>query len=378
MAKVGLIFEAVIRDIASDGRGIAPHESGAVVFVPGVWTGETCRIKIVGKKGRAFIGQLVEVIMPSLARCEPPCAHHGFTKHECGGCPWMFVDYQQQLVAKQKRVTDYFERLGAEDKVQPIWAAEPLGYRNRAQFKTDGVELGFVAEGTNQIAAIQDCLILSPANRKTLEQLIRKLPNPNWVPAKREKWLTLDIDENTDFENVSVNKRLPFQQGNSRQNIRMREWLTEKADTSGCNTILELFCGSGNFTEVIANADRHILAVEGDQQAIQTLSEKKLPNVKSLVANLFDEKVFEKIYNLRNDFDTLILDPPRDGLKSKNKLLRKKNKMENIFYISCDLATLVRDIQFFQDNKYKIIEVQPLDQFPHTPHIETLVHLRLK
>ena len=71
-----------------------------------------------------------------------------------------------------------------------------------------------------------------------------------------------------------------------------------------------------------------------------------------------------------------MLDPPRDGLKIKGKLFDKKRGIKTVLYISCDLATLTRDVKFMQEQGFKIKEVQPVDMFPQTPHIEVLVHLQ--
>jgi len=73
-----------------------------------------------------------------------------------------------------------------------------------------------------------------------------------------------------------------------------------------------------------------------------------------------------------------VLDPPRDGLKNKTGLITKRQRFENILYVSCNLATLVRDLEHFGEQGYKVEEVQPLDMAPHTPHVEFLTHLRLK
>ncbi len=377
----GRPFEGRVRDIASDGRAVVAHPEGPVVFVPGLWLEELARIRVTAARGRAWQGEVVELLEPSPARRPAPCPHHGFSTAAaatpaCGGCPWMFVDYPEQLACMQHRVERAFERLGAADRVEPVWASpQVLGYRNRAQLKTDGEVVGFVAAGSRRIAPVQDCPVLSPHNRELLQHLRAQLPNPAWRPRRRDAWTTLDIDEEVQVQTVSVNARLPFRQANDAQNARMRDWLASLAAAFSGRSVLELYCGAGNFTEVLSAAGASVLAVEGDDAAVDALQRRNLPGVSVRRANLFAEDAFEQLSPGPGSFEALVLDPPRDGLKVTRGLVPKRSQLHTVAYISCDLATLARDVAFFQQHGFGVVSVQPLDQFPHTPHIECLVHL---
>ena len=379
--KKGETFVATVRDLASDGRGILSHPDGLTVFVPGVWPGEECRVRFVGLQNRLGLGELVELIKPSPARVTPPCPHHGFYSGDCGSCPWQFMDYQAQLHAKQERVNKAFARFNLSE-VQSIWASpNTYHYRNRTQLKTDGEVLGYLSANSNEIAAIQTCPVLTEVNQNTLQQLIAQLPNEAWRPniqqRKRLQWTSLNFDDSMSVADVLINKRLPFQQSHHQQNTAMRDWLRQRLSQLGeRGSVLELFCGSGNFTESIAaTISDDILAVEGDKQALEILASKNLTKVSTLCADLFDPHGYDRIYQLRKDFKILVLDPPRDGVKHIDKLLPKTTSIKQIFYISCNLATLIRDLQQMCERGFKITEVQPLDQTPHTPHIELLVAL---
>ena len=386
MAVINDIFLGEVRDLASDGRGVVVHPSGRTIFVDGVWVGEKGEFKITELKGRVGFAKIVDIHEASPQRIAPVCKHHGFGKNTCGGCPWQFMEYSAQLAAKQLRVTNELTRLNVRDQTQDIWPSSTVvGYRNRAQFKTDGTKLGFLAAHSRHITDVKDCVILSEKNRETLSAMRETMPNSVWRVSskdfKKQVWTSLDIDESTDISTVSVNQRLPFQQANSEQNQRMRDWLTTKLQEisvqlpNGMN-VLELFCGAGNFTEVIAQMDNtQVLAVESVSAALASLNAKKLSNVRTCEVNLFLETAFEKIYNQQRDFDVLVLDPPRDGLKNKKDLLPKKSKIKHVLYVSCDLATFSRDLAYFQENKFKVVEVQPLDQFPHTAHVELMAYL---
>lgn len=383
-AKKGEIFTATVRDLTSDGRGILSHPSGLTVFAAGIWPGETGDFRFTGLQKRIGSAELIQLSKPSPFRISPNCPHHGTVEGSCGGCPWQFIAYEEQLAAKQKRINKTLSFLPVEI-IKPIKPApNQFNYRNRAQFKTNGEEIGFLSAQSHTLAPVDDCIILTEKNRKTLRQLKSTLPNEAWHPKKNQQWMTIDIDEGVDHESIAVNSRRPFLQSNDKQNDVMREWLNDKLQNlQYSGTALELFCGSGNFTEIIAAANfEHIVAVDSVGEATQALEDKKLPKVKVVNADLYSEGVFPKIYAgkycKREDINTLILDPPREGLKNTEGLFRKKHKIENIFYVSCDLATFSRDMIFFAEQGFKAVEVQSLDISPHTPHMELLAQLRRK
>ena len=431
-------FTGTIHNLSSGGLGVCTHPSGRTVFVSGAWLGESGQFKIQRLKGWVGFANVVTLDVQSPHRVTPICSSHGYGANHCGGCSWMFVDYEAQLSAKQQRVKATLKRVLNEttsskapkrvgqwlERIETIWPSpNPLGYRNRAQLKTDGQKLGYLALKSNKLVDVEQCLILSPSNQQTLSALREKLPNTAWrtrepsqhsrrhaktslkgagnstqirgfnAPAgpvhghhKKRKvaWTTLDIDEDTDADNVQINRRLPFRQANSAQNQRMQTWLSERLQTiRGVSQsplkVLELFCGSGNFTEVIANAGfDDIVAVECIAQALQALDKKQLRNVSTTLCDLYDNKAFTTLMQTHHNADVLILDPPRDGLKTIDCLFThsaKCNSYRDVLYISCNLATFSRDLVTFVEAGFSVQQIQPLDQFPQTPHIELLCHL---
>lgn len=379
MPHVNECFTATVRDLSSDGNGIVEHNSGQVFFVPGVWTGEVAEFQITGFRKRFGFARLVKLVEPSPHRITAPCPHHGFDKKDCGGCPWQFMGYDAQLAAKETRVRNYLARLGVVDAIRPI-AGSPrqFGYRNRAQFKSDGRAIGYVGQGSSELAAIGDCPILTDHNRETLRQLLATLPNPAFRPERKSPWSTLDIDEGLGAETVSINRRRPFQQANSEQNGRMRDWLAEGiAGLDRRATVLELFAGSGNFTEVLAEAGFDAIhAVEGVGEALEALQGKSLAGVTTAMADLFSETGVARVAREMARTEILVLDPPRDGFPALETLLKTCRKLRHVFYISCDLATFSRDVKVLLDQGFRVEEVQPLDLFPHTPHVELLARLK--
>ena len=376
-------FDGTVRDLTAEGVGVVAHDSGQLYQVAGVWRGESGRFRVTGYRKRTGFAELVALTEPSPLRVTAPCPHHGVGSGDCGGCPWQFMAVEAQLQEKQDRVARVMAHLGVAEQVRPVWAAPAdLGYRNRAQLKSDGRRIGYMSARSNDLVAIEDCPVLSDHNRHTLAGLLASLPNRDFRPRGKHRWVSLDIDEDVTAASVSVNRRRPFRQGNSAQNRRMRAWLAERlaALPRPPERALELFAGSGNFTEVIAAAGvAEIVAVEGAAEALETLEERGLAGVSCQVANLFDNARVRELGMALADGHSattaLVLDPPREGFKAVEELLATVPTLTDILYISCNLATFARDVAVMQSCGFSVAEVQPLDQFPHTPHIELLATL---
>lgn len=391
-------FKAEVRDLTSDGRGVVSTPEGLSCFVAGVWPGEFGTFKRINSEGKVQQAMLLELEVSSPHRREAPCKFHGNTQAHCGGCAWQFISYEAQLAEKQKRVENALQRLQKDVLLNPILASGcEFSYRNRAQLKTDGTRLGFEAANSNALIAIDDCLVLSDKNRETLNDLRSALPNKIWEPkktrlnnsksnnksnknsnkknkSKKKRWTTLDIDENTNATTVSVNKRLPFQQGNTAQNKVMQVWLENNlAKLEKEVQVLELFCGSGNFTKIIAELGfDEIIAVEADHLAVDKLKQQALKHTKVLCANLYLDFELDSLLSQAKNAEVLVLDPPREGMKELSTICVRLRKLEAIYYISCNLATFCRDAKLLIDCGFNLKEVQAIDLFPQTPHVEVL------
>ncbi|MFK8040788.1 class I SAM-dependent RNA methyltransferase [Congregibacter sp.] len=376
--RPGQRFEGEVRDLSSDGQGIVAHPNGRVFFVPGVWRGEQGLFEVTGLKGRMGFARVLTLNEVSPRRRPSPCPHHGFTNDACGGCPWLFMDYCEQLKNKQQLVKKALQALNEKLEIASIWASpEELGYRNRAQLKTDGKRLGYVAGNSREIAEASDCLVLNEKNRSTLKNLRGKLPNHSWKPSRGKQWSTLDFDDDITAEEVVVNQRRPFRQGNTAQNQRMRDWLTERITSlNPQDPVLELFAGSGNFTEVLVNAGcKDIYAVDSFRPAVESLKDKALPGVSGHCSDLDRIGSAEELSAQLSRAGLLLLDPPREGLKNLADYLALAKQLHTVIYVSCDPATLTRDLKVALTHGFELQEVQPLDLFPQTPHVEVLTVL---
>ncbi len=363
-------FTGIVRDVSADGRGVVQAPDGQVVFVAGVWQGEKVEIERL-REGKSTSAELISLLQPSEARRAAECEYH--REGSCGGCPWMFVDYPAQLKQKQDRLSKVVERItGKAASCSMLGASQTLSYRNRAQFKSDGEKLGYVAQGTHEIVDVTHCPVLNVTNQVHLSALRQSLPNSGWRPSKKRQWTTIDIDD--ERGTPLVNQRQAFRQGNSEQNEQLRAWLRRRlANLSRPNTVFELFCGSGNLTEVIAEqVDVPVIAIEGDEMSLDALSARNLSKVKPVRVNLFSKHSIGDDMPICQSDIGVVLDPPRDGLKEREALKPWFTRAEWVVYVSCDLATWERDAAFLQSCGLDLDEATGLDMFPQTPHIETL------
>ncbi len=375
----GQEFVGLVKDVASNGLAIIEHSSGVVVFVRGAWEGEAVRIKIEQFKKRYAIGVLLEVVSACDVRVTPPCEHFSATPG-CGGCLWQFVSYPAQVAMKQLWVERQFARF-TDCIVSSIINSDDIWhYRNRAEFKTDGKKLGFLAAQSNTLIDVRACPILSGSVEQHLLSLRKKLPNSEWRSHNKKHPMTLlAVDDDLDVGSgvIEANVRRPFKQANEGQSQALKQWLSDVLDTDNkANVVLELFCGSGNFTQALSDMGyKQIIAAEVSEVAIDQLSGRRLDGVCAVQTNLFDDTALVQLCSDCKNAKTLVLDPPRDGLVCIQPLLQHKN-FENIAYISCDLNTCAKDVEQFVAAGYTVECIQPVDMFPHTPHVELCVLLR--
>lgn len=377
-------FQAKVRDLTNLGQGVVDRDDGRVFFVDAVWPGDEGEFEVISLEKRYGYARLVQLKRQSDQRREAPCPHQGYEVGKCGGCPWMIANYESQVHFKQKIVRHTLGRAFSKvdlEKIQPlITAPNEFGFRNRAQFKTDGKVLGYVSPGTQTIAAIESCLVLNERCSEILSKLKSKLPNSDWIPNPGRPWNFLEIDDEIDDQDFEKNKRRPFKQANTAQNERMRHWIEQRLSESDSKVALELFCGSGNFTEVMASSGqfKKILATEVSDESIFALQERKLQYVVPMKFDIFRRKSWYEIHNEIEDAELLLLDPPRIGFKRLYEVVELFDGLKEIIYISCNLSNLARDISRLIKRKWEITQIQPVDQFPQTPHIEVLLHLRNK
>jgi tRNA/tmRNA/rRNA uracil-C5-methylase (TrmA/RlmC/RlmD family) len=374
--KIGDRVSVVIHDIAFGGEGVGRLDQ-MVMFVPYVITGETVEAEIIEVKKNFARAKLIQVITASAEhRVEPACRYFG----ACGGCQYQHIDYAHQLRVKHKQISDLFERVGriSPERVQPVLPCpEPYGYRNRIMIRSQWngrakkLEIGFIRGDNNFVEDIEECKI---AERALNEQIQEVRANP---PPKGGIKIVLRVQP----ENWEV-PRDSFFQNNFFLLPKLVETVRDYLKAGGARHLIDLYCGVGFFGIEAADLMTSFVGVEYDQPAIQAarrnLANRKITNGEFLAAKV-EDVLPGLLQRFSSENTAVILDPPRKGCWPATLELLRETKPSQVIYVSCHPATMARDLNILcAEGVFDLAQVQPLDMFPQTQHVECVADLRCK
>ncbi|MEX0684159.1 MAG: class I SAM-dependent RNA methyltransferase [Dehalococcoidia bacterium] len=388
--------ELTLSDMAFEGGVVAGHED-RTVFVDYGLPGERVIAEIERERAGVLFGRVVEVLEASPDRVEAPCEYFG----ECGGCQWQHVSYERQLELKRQIVSDQLRRIGRfEDApVSPTVGAEnPWGYRNHVRFtaKSRG-EIGFVRRGTHRFLRIDRCLIADQWVNDVIPLLQGKAGGLHQVAIRRGV-NTGEVLVQPDL--ASIGAPVPsgqkyyheellghrfrisspsFFQTNSPQAERLIRLAEEGLHLQSEDTLADAYAGVGTFAVVLASRVKRVIAIEESSAAVAdaAVNAAGSPNIE-----YYCGKVEDVLSELLDEIDALILDPPRAGVHPAALQAVLRKAPSRIAYVSCDPATLARDLRLLVDGlsdgaHYELLDVTPVDMFPQTHHIECVASLRL-
>ena len=394
---------AKITDLDYQGRGITRID-GVVTFVENALLDEVVDLEIVKKSKKFNEAKLNSLKEESPNRVKVKCPYYEL----CGGCNLMHMNYDAQLLFKEQKVKNTINKFAKIDTlIKPIVKSpETFNYRNKITFHVFNGKIGFYEKRSNKFVQVDHCLICDDEINELLKQIkklnLTQVSNITIRVSKefREKMIILETTKDIEIpliENVTIYLKIGdnyiLKYGNSKIDERMNELLfkispsaffqvntfgaiklydqvKEYANLTGKETILDLYCGTGTIGLYLANKARKIYGVEINEDSIKDANENKKINkidnasFFALNANQFLEKITEKI-------DVLIVDPPRGGLDKKTIDSSLKLNPQKIIYVSCDVATLARDLNILKEF-YNIKEITPVDMFPNTYHCESV------
>lgn len=354
------------------GEGVGTDSEGNIYFVPRALPGDTVKVSVRSQDKKYCECDLLEVVTPSPERVESPCVYF----QHCGGCDWLHWNYSDQLKGKQKVIEHAMERTTlTPGKILPIIGAEnPLHYRNRVQLRMGGGNLGFFKKKSHDLVDIEECKISQPA----INEAIKKLRASGISKDGDIQKLELYLNESGLVKTVTnaAHGVEGFRQINEEQNSKLQKCVANYVQKANSKIVLELFCGNGNLTFSYLDWVENTIAIDSNEAAIAQAKQKrdalKRGSDESSVAFICDSvnrATSRKLpAEFRGDYDTLIVDPPRSGLQGAlNSLVHKK--LKNIIYISCSVQSFSQDVQCLK-NHFHFEEIQPVDMFPQTRHIE--------
>jgi len=374
-----------IEKLVYGGDGLARLD-GKVIFTPYVLPGEAVQADIDRVKNDLWRGRLIEVTSPSPSRVTPQCPYF----QRCGGCNYQHAGYAFQVDQKRSILREVLRRVGKiefDGEIEAI-TGEPWKYRNRAQLHIENGAIGYFEHGSHTLCAIDHCPIVSPVLNDAITKLNTELPAFRWFTGTVELFTNeTDVQVNVLdrvpppirplFESLGTSGSIEYDGFRVGRNsfFQVNRFLVDRlvdctvGDATG-DSALDLYAGIGLFSARLAKQFKQVTAVESSRGAFRDLEH----NVPSVVAE--NKTTEEYLAGLEKAPDRILVDPPRAGLGKQvvRELIRVRAPQLTI--VSCDPATLARDLQGLLASGYRIERMMLIDLFPQTFHLETVVNLK--
>lgn len=408
------------------GGAFLARVEGKAVFVPLTLPGEQARVRVVEDKRSYATAEVEEIQSPAPERIEPGCRHFG----ACGGCQYQHANYTAELGFKRAILRETLERAGAQVPVEiEAIAAEPWAYRNRIRLAFDAAgRVGYRGRRSHTVVPIEECPISAPILVKAATMLheviraARSSPHPTEVSLfcngdetavlasiafARPPKMRIDdiasawqasIPSLTGLEFQVEGRRneplrtiaqwgvasLPYAAAGFRYRVdqgsffQVNRWLVDslvERVTAGRSGKLawDLYAGVGLFARKLAERFERVMAVESAPVAIEALQE----NLRGVPGEAIRSDAIAFLRRQQNPAPELIVvDPPRTGLGPEMTAELARIAAPAVVYVSCDPATLARDLRALAGERYVIDSIAMVDLFPQTFHLETVVELR--
>ena len=385
-------LEVEIERILPGGYGLA-HSAGHTVFVSLAAPGDRLRVRVERQQGNVLFASIEEILAASPERIEPPCPYFG----RCGGCDFQQLTYENQLAAKAEIIRDCLHRIARiEDVPEIVVTPSPRAwrYRMRATWQIDQDErtIGYYERGSRRVCDVADCAVLVPQLEATLER-VRTTDWQEFPPGL--KHLDVVAGESgvslappfAEFETAELELKIgdevyhysaeSFFQINPGLLAPLIEFaLGDESRDQSSEAALDLYCGVGLFTLPLARRFAQVTGVEGNPVAVQ-FAKRNLHRAGLENARVVNAGVAEWIRRRALQTDFVLLDPPRAGAESAVIKGIIDARPKRVTYVSCDPATLARDLRKLFAAGFVIESLLAFDLFPQTHHVETVVRLHL-
>ncbi len=396
-----------IEKLVYGGDGLA-RVDGRVIFVPGTAAGETVRVRIAQVKPRFARAHLLGVVDAAPDRAPPCCRVEDRGTGETvqiPGCVYDHLVYAAELRAKQEQLDGFLGRLTRDAPVvflPPVAAPAPLHYRNKIVLHTDadGARLGYRLEPSHRILDLEACPLACDAINAALSALrasgaMSTLSGNTDVTFRYTRrdgavWWTDDRasadappDDLTE-ESPAGPLRVPrdgfYQVHPAVGDALVRTAALWFSEAPHCSDLLDLYCGVGVFGfACMAKGGTRLTGVESGRAAIAAarLNAKALGIPAAFHCRTLGRgglRFADYVTDARHT--AVVADPPRDGMDASVVRAFAESGVARLFYVSCDPATLARDLAvLLAPGEFRIVRAQLFDMFPRTAHFETLVEL---
>lgn len=379
--------------------GIALQDDGPVVFVRDALPGETVLVRLTSSGKRHLESELVSVVSPSPERVEPFCPLYGV----CGGCSLQHLGYAAQLFWKRKWIEKAFREFSGL-RIEGV-APSPLedGFRNRVTFCVSGGKPCLHAFRGDPVP-VRDCPALYSAGRAMLQEIwetgIPRGVESVVVRCSRSTGRTLvevvgpastlpeswrpAYGRRMGLRGEQLTERLlewefPVPPGGFFQaNTGAAELLLERVlEYSAGETVLDLYGGVGTFGIPLAVRGACVDSVESCAQAAASAGKAASMNGAEGFRSFpeRDASYLTRAVSRGMSFDTVILDPPRAGAGPGIMEMIARVARSRVIYVTCNPFTAARDAAVLSERGFHLKKAFPVDMFPHTDHVETVLLL---
>ncbi|MGE3062818.1 MAG: class I SAM-dependent RNA methyltransferase [bacterium] len=406
-------FKVQIEKIVSDGRGLG-RMNGIACFVPKTAPLDEITVRETKRKKNYVESEIVSIEKPSPMRIEPKCAYY----EECGGCDIQHIDYKNHAEIKTSILKELLSKNGGIELCKEIkyFSKEEFGYRNKITLSISEGRVGLLKEKTNRVIEIKECLICSDKINEVIADIrskiifdsrtekivikssrfgktlaafytdcereenvppfIREIKADSIVELLKDRTALYIKGKGTLSEiidgRVFTYSYPTFMQVNPGIANEMVSFITKKIKRGG--SMIDLFSGVGIYSILFSNLFGEVVSVESNKASVhymrKNIAENKAKNV-----NPVQRFVDEKLEFDDKGFDVCIIDPPREGVHPMAMKRIFDGVSKQIIYISCDAATLARDLKMAAGSGFEIKDIAIFDMFPNTIHFETVVIL---
>lgn len=412
-----------IFDVSYQGAGVARIDN-QIVFVPKTLKSEKVRVSVVKRSSSFLIGKPEEILSPSLSRIQPKCPYFDI----CGGCDFQHCDGQEEKRIKIDIIKNELKKVNYLGEVTFTESQNRFGYRNKIKLEVKNGKIGYFKEKSRDFFEVDSCVIASLQINKLLPTVKQFLECNNFEGIKsvylkqvgedvavcflfeknREKVTkkpkkldifdgfsvffafgeVLESDSTKIYNLLGASKLIKkigdlevevdvssFNQINDEVAEKLYTFVEEFCDKK---RVVNAYSGQGLLTYRIAQKAKFVYGIEYQKSAHQSAEklcasceEYKIENICGRVETCLQEVL------AKDRIDTLVLDPPREGCDKDALMSILEAKIESVVYVSCNFATLVRDLKILSDS-YFIEEVKIFDMFPCCVSMETVAILRKK
>lgn len=386
--------------LSHDLRGITKINN-KITFVSDVLPNEIVDVKIINEKKNFNEAKVISYIEKSSDRIENKCPY----SDKCGGCDFGYLNYKTSLMYKKNMVVDVMKRYAGLDINLSIISSDNIfGYRNKISLRINDGKLCLIEKNSNDYISISRCLLVNDNINKVIgilndcdlygigDIVIRGTDEImviiNGDDINNDIICRLDGNVSSivfngnviygkEYINILVDKFKYAIYPNSffQVNTDMIGWLYDevKESAGSGHSLLDLYCGAGTIGIYLADNFDYVHGIEINEDAVTGANvNKKINNIKNISFDMVNANSI-----LINNYDVIVVDPPRGGLDKKtiNNLLNSGAK--KIVYVSCNTITLARDIGMLKE-EYILDKITLFDNFPNTKHVESVCLLKLK